>query len=423
MSSTRHGNRDTRRYSTRVRVVALIPLVLFAFASGGCDRTVTTGLQNSSVEVSVTTIGSSVPNTNYTAWVVSENNPGGRDAVRSIAPNGQSVLFSGLGNGFGLRFGLDDVPAHCEVRPRTHAIETQTRRMKLSFKVTCSQLIGALELTIAGLPGGSAADVTVSREASSALPALSIPVTTSQLIPLEPATYTVEAPPLSIGTDVYEATSPGWSSALNSVTMTLTGADTVGLELIYTLAGGGGGEPQTVFEDGFEDGTSWTATVAYATGGATHTVQTRTTGGAVSPGYRHMQHVFTGPGSIGVDHLYTGGSYTPSVHGPIQRIDYQVSRIQLDPPFAGAAIGDLFIVVQDGVLYWAPVGGVTSFSNQTWLGAAALLLTPGDFTPAGLDFSDTGGEMRFGFRRSNLTTGSAITTTHGVDNWLVQVVR
>lgn len=84
------------------------------------------------------------------------------------------------------------------------------------------------------------------------------------------------------------------------------------------------------------------------------------------------------------------------MHGPIQPIDYQVSRIQLDPPFAGAAIGDLFIVVQDGVLYWTPVDGATSFSNQTWLGAAALLLTPADFTPAGLDFSDTGGEMRFG---------------------------
>lgn len=67
--------------------------------------------------------------------------------------------------------------------------------------------------------------------------------------------------------------------------VTLTGPDTVGLTLTYVTSGG---PAQTIFEDGFADGTSWTATVAYATGGATHIVETRTTGGAVSPGYRHM---------------------------------------------------------------------------------------------------------------------------------------
>jgi hypothetical protein len=41
--------------------------------------------------------------------------------------------------------------------------------------------------------------------------------------------------------------------------------------------------------------------------------------------------------------------------------------------------------------------------------------------PAGLDFSASGEEMRFGYFRGN-SSKWPITTTHGVDNWRIEVV-
>jgi hypothetical protein len=183
-----------------------------------------------------------------------------------------------------------------------------------------------------------------------------------------------------------------------------------------------GSLPMTVFEDGFTDGSLWSAEIGWATNSPASTVEMRPTGG-IPGGYRRMQHIFTNGGSIGVDHWYEGGTYTPSVDGAIQLINYRVSRIQFDPPFATAAIGDVFIVEQNGVRYWVPVDGGTTFTNLTWMDADALALTQDTFSPAGLDFSETGGEIRFGFARSNSSNGATITTTHGIDNWRVEVVR
>ena len=49
-------------------------------------------------------------------------------------------------------------------------------------------------------------------------------------------------------------------------------------------------------------------------------------------------------------------------------------------------------------------------------------LTAADFP--GVNFSSTGGPITFGYFRSNTNTGGgAVTLTHGIDNWKVEICR
>jgi len=63
-----------------------------------------------------------------------------------------------------------------------------------------------------------------------------------------------------------------------------------------------------------------------------------------------------------------------------------------------------------------------AFTNTTWETTAALDLTAADFP--GVDFSAAGGPITFGFFRSNTNSGGgALTLTHGVDNFKVEICR
>ncbi len=171
----------------------------------------------------------------------------------------------------------------------------------------------------------------------------------------------------------------------------------------------------------------WAATVTSSSGGATQSVSQPATGG--NPGaYRHMTHVLPGNSNIVVVHQYLGASYNPSLQGAIDSVDYTEDHIQFNPPFAGAAIGASPALKQAGVWYFGPD---LTFTTLNWQTANLTGLTQLDFTgPGGShpDFTASGGEITFGFHRSNTNSsggakgtndikGLGYSTNNGIDNW------
>jgi hypothetical protein len=180
-------------------------------------------------------------------------------------------------------------------------------------------------------------------------------------------------------------------------------------------------EPVIIADTEFLD-SDWTVTGAF-NNGARETHERRTTGG--NPGaYRHMEHTVPGTASLSVTHEYVAASYDPSTAGAISGVDYTVDRIDIDPPFVGAAIGARFAVFQDGVRYLA--NAVTTFTNTEWQIHTLKCLTPQDFTPVNdrlPDFSASGSPLTFGFVRSNTNNNpsGSLVLQNGADNFRVVV--
>lgn len=157
--------------------------------------------------------------------------------------------------------------------------------------------------------------------------------------------------------------------------------------------------------------------------GATDTA-TRETSGGSPDGFRKMDHMMPGhpEGSrLTVYHLFPQ-AYDPE-DGAVTHINYSEDRIQIDPPFATAAIGTGFFVFQNETRFTRPLTeGV--FTSQSWETAEEDKLTPEDFIE-GLDFSTSGPPIQFGFYRSNSHNPSDVDsrTTHGIDNWRVEICR
>ncbi len=139
-------------------------------------------------------------------------------------------------------------------------------------------------------------------------------------------------------------------------------------------------------------------------------------------GYRTMKHEVTDVGNVVISHWFSGETYDPSVEGAIERIDYSEDHIITQPAFVGGAVGIGFRLEQGGTWYTYTIGG---FDDTQWA-SYAVSLTPADFVPApGPDFSISGGEIQFGYVRSNSNTtdGATSTSVHGIDNWQVVIVQ
>ena len=190
-----------------------------------------------------------------------------------------------------------------------------------------------------------------------------------------------------------------------------------------------------VLSDSEFQNADWTTTAVFVNNGAT-TTATQIASGGNGGAYRHMTHFITnGPGSTRIFqfHRYGGGSYDPTLSGAIGSIDYSESRLQLNSPFPGSAIGARLAVEQGGVVYMGPGMTYSHSGIGNWVDATLTGLTETDFIdplqltglggPGGTsnpDVSATGAEMFFGYMRSNCCGGD-ITTTHGIDNWSVTV--
>ena len=160
--------------------------------------------------------------------------------------------------------------------------------------------------------------------------------------------------------------------------------------------------------------------------------------GASDP-YRSMTHEITNPDTshpdcsvddcsftLGVLHEYIadGETYTPSMQGAIDHIDYSESHIITAPAFAGAAVGWTFAVWQDETRYtYQQDPGASAFTDETWNTEYRCGLTAADFMPTGLNLED-GGEITFGYIRSNSNTtpDSTQRNVHGIDNFRVVLV-
>lgn len=136
--------------------------------------------------------------------------------------------------------------------------------------------------------------------------------------------------------------------------------------------------------------------------------------------YRQTEFLIPGVASIEVFHGFTGALFTPALQGPIDSVDYDEDRIQLNPPFSGAVVSASAGLRQHGIIYRGPS---SNSSSTSWESLSLAGLTETDFDDGSgghPDFSSTGGPMQFGFIRSSSSSGNSNTTftiTSGIDNW------
>ncbi len=176
-----------------------------------------------------------------------------------------------------------------------------------------------------------------------------------------------------------------------------------------------------IIQDQFALDAGWSVTPVVNSGSPTQTAAFQATGGNPG-GYRQMQHIFPGDGEIYVYHYYGTTRYNPSTQGAIDHINYSENQIVLTPPFAGADIGAGFVMNQGSIPYLVVVPSTGPFSNTVWQTAQVPDVVAADFV--GLNFSATGGEITFGYYRANTHIGGgALTLTHGMDNWRVEICR
>lgn len=155
--------------------------------------------------------------------------------------------------------------------------------------------------------------------------------------------------------------------------------------------------------------------------GATQTSTREVTDG--NPGFwQRMEHVMPANSQISVFHLGDGITYDPS-GGAISHLNYSEDHLQFDPPFGGAAIGWGFFLEQGGTRYTlsAPEG---PFTDADWTTADISDIRAEDFNGGVPDFSESGGVITFGYFRSNSNvSSSSYTTTHGIDNFEVEICK
>jgi hypothetical protein len=137
-----------------------------------------------------------------------------------------------------------------------------------------------------------------------------------------------------------------------------------------------------------------------------------------------MSHSIPPMSAIVVNHLYTGGNYSPSTSGAIRHMHYWEDRILLNPP--NGAVGARFLITQGAGQFRIPLAlnpATGGFSTTTWESVPLFRLTPASFSPATVNFSATGGPITFGYQRSNTNSSASGNTanTHGIDNWTVVI--
>lgn len=179
--------------------------------------------------------------------------------------------------------------------------------------------------------------------------------------------------------------------------------------------------PAVILDTEFLD-SDWSALPFFNNGGAV--TQVRNVLGGNPDAYRFLTHDLPPSSSLSVFHRYEAGSYDPSTEGAIGGISVSLDDIEFEPPFVGAAVGQLFVVWQGDAYFYAKQD--LTYATTDWRTRRLFCLKPGDFAPYGEklpDFSAAGGPMRFGVIRSNTNNGTIapLTIQHGLDNFRVAV--
>ncbi len=121
-----------------------------------------------------------------------------------------------------------------------------------------------------------------------------------------------------------------------------------------------------------------------------------------------------------VFHKYLDVSYNPSIQGAINTLDY--SEDSRASAATGAATGATPALMQGNDIFLFG-GGFFKVSNF-WSTRSQSSITESFFVDwdTGLDspdFSETGGEIEFGYIRSVSTRFGDTVVTHGIDNWSI----
>jgi len=109
----------------------------------------------------------------------------------------------------------------------------------------------------------------------------------------------------------------------------------------------------STFFDGTFNTTDWTSAVAVDTTtaqNASFTAVQMTTGGDPDD-YRSMVMTYGNGGYIYVSNVYSAVSYASATDGAIGTINFSYNFEETNPPFAGAAVGYVPLLLQDGVIY------------------------------------------------------------------------
>ena len=140
--------------------------------------------------------------------------------------------------------------------------------------------------------------------------------------------------------------------------------------------------------------------------------------------FRQMNQKHGSNSTISIFHYRNTPLYNPSVDGELTSIDYQADVIGLG---GCCAFTDGFILAQSGSWFFAS-SSAAQFSSNTggWQATGITGLLPSDFSQLSggallPDFSASGGEMWFGYFRNTTVPFIFSGTTHGIDNWQVQL--
>jgi hypothetical protein len=207
----------------------------------------------------------------------------------------------------------------------------------------------------------------------------------------------------------------------------------------------GGGIPVTcgdvpagaieITDSDFQD-SNWDVVITQSEGAIVDAQAVReTSGGVDNSAFRRMTHVLENPGTcpdgsctmIVFHKIGTTYDPSPSGQGAIDYIDYTEAQRVIMPAFEGGAVGWALAVEQAGQRYTA-LAEVTSFNVTGWTTNGLCELTAADFGPTDgphPDFSASGGELTFGYTRSNSTSSvdAPQTSVHGIDDFKLVIVK
>jgi hypothetical protein len=179
-------------------------------------------------------------------------------------------------------------------------------------------------------------------------------------------------------------------------------------------------------QDGTFANADWTTTVEILNAGGSVSAFQVASGG--NPGvFRRIENTLNSAIGTGVSntvygfHRFAGGTYDPTVGGPILSINYAEDSQRISGGVQACGLA----VRQGGVIYFGPAFLTpTAFGTWATTTQAALVASQFDALAPGMqnpDFSVSGAPLEFGFFRANSTSvgGSGGTTYGGIDNWIV----
>ncbi|MCB0153869.1 MAG: hypothetical protein KDF65_03665 [Anaerolineae bacterium] len=196
--------------------------------------------------------------------------------------------------------------------------------------------------------------------------------------------------------------------------------------------------PITISDGTFALG-DWSTKVVESTGGSSHSVRQEIHNGVLGfdDEFRAMTHTLPQPSGadinrISVAHLYLGASYTPSLQGAIDRLDYQQSAKLLSLPWPDAVVDTQVVVTQGGQLFistnFTRIFGTTDWTSGSLNNLTVTNFTASDGSGAHPDFSASGGEIRFGYLRTHSRLATLppvppgdLVIEHGIDSWRVTI--